>query len=213
MDVVSRCYNGRGNARAEEPGWSHGPCCDTEEPHPARRIGRLYRRAQRHSSALCELAVVAQGAARHGVHLSRPHRIYREIFRGGWRASAQRLCRCRARLARAGRIEPARPQSAQGSCQRLRRLRGGPRAFHEGRGAAGLSHALFRARPLHGGDGAVQSLDQAGLLVQPHGDDRADGEGPRPPHVAQALRSTGRWPLSDRIRPARGRRTQAEVLA
>src|SRR4029079_12336919 len=93
-----------GTARAEEPGWSHGPCGDTEEPHPARRIVRLYRCAQGHSSALCELAVVAQGPARYGVHLSRPHRIYREIFRGGWRASAKGLCRCRARLARAGRI-------------------------------------------------------------------------------------------------------------
>ncbi len=49
-------------------------------------------------------------------------------------------------------------------------------ALHESRGAAGLSRALLRARPLDGVHGAVQRGDQARLLVHAHGLDRADGE-------------------------------------
>ena len=147
-----------------------------KNPIPLGVSGRLSEGQGQRALALCALALGAERAARHGLHLSRAQRVHREIFRGGWRASAERLCRLRARLARTGRFWPADAEFAQRPREELRRLRGRRRPLHERRGAAGLPAALLRARPFHGSDGAAQGSDPAGLLVLAHGDDRADAE-------------------------------------
>ena len=152
--------------------------------------------------ALRQLAVGAAGAARHGLHLSGPRRIHREIFRGGGRAPAARLCR--------GDLDWRGQGGPAGSC--------GTRAkatsttspstrtthpLHEGGRAAGLPAALLRARSLDGQHGAVQGLDQARVLVHPHGHDRADAEDRGAAVLEQAMRPDRRWAHHARLRQAR----------
>ncbi len=118
----------------------------------------------------------SEGAARHGLHLPRPrHEFIEKYFE------------VVGELRRRGFAVAVLDWRGQGGSSRLTRnpLKGHVRNFadyeedltHFMKGVVlpGLSHALFRARPFHVRDGAVQGGDQARLLVQPHGDDRADG--------------------------------------
>ena len=199
--VASCCYKERPRSFATD---RHGPRRNSQEPHPARRFRRLSEGQGQCALALCALAVGAERAARHGLHLSGTCRVHREIFRGGWRAPAARLCRRRARLARAGRLGPAHAEFAQRPRQELRRLRGRRRPLHERRGAAGLSAALLRARPFHGGDGAAQGSDPARMLVLAHGDDRADAEDRRAADAASRRVGCDHRALARRVRQVRG---------
>ena len=186
----------------------HGPRRDSQEPDPARRLRRLSRRARARALALCALALGAEGAARHGLHLSGPRRVHREIFRGGGRAAAAEALpsRCSIGAGRADRAGSCR-NSLKGHVRRFRRIRGGRRPLHERRGAAGLSAALLRARPFHGGDGAAQGGDPAGLLVLAHGDDGADAE--RSPSLPMPHRAVPPRPPGSRIAASAGSRCRA----
>ncbi len=72
---------------------------------------------------------------------------------------------------------------------------------------------LFRARPLHGVNGAVQGGDQARLLVHAHGLDRAHGADHGPAHVAAAVRAARGRAYDVRLRQARGAGRQDEIPA